>query len=110
VSSHSHSDSRVYDDDLLLRRADDIAALSYQYVDAISVGKIETPEDVQIVSEALAKAEKTQNINKTIFILPWIETAKGVLNVREIIRLRCHFIIICLTQQALVFIQLSYQT
>ena len=64
---------------------DDIAAMVSRHIVGISIGKISTPEDIGIVEEMLATAEKKAGITVGhTSILPWIETAQAVLNAYRI--------------------------
>ena len=63
----------------------DIAAIASKDIIGISIGKISTVEDVNTIDQMLATAEKNAGIPiGQITILPWIETAQGVINAYEI--------------------------
>lgn len=63
----------------------DIAAVASKEIIGISIGKISTVDDVNIIEQMLQAAEKKADIPiGHITILPLIETAKGVINAYEI--------------------------
>ena len=63
----------------------DIAAVASKVIIGISIGKISTVDDVNIIDQMLQAAEKNADIPiGHITILPLIETAKGVINAYEI--------------------------
>jgi len=63
----------------------DIAAVASKEIIGISIGKISTVDDVNIIDQMLQAAEKNADIPiGQITILPLIETAKGVINAYEI--------------------------
>ncbi len=63
----------------------DIAAVASKEIIGISIGKISTVDDVNIIDQMLQAAEKNADIPiGHITILPLIETAKGVINAYEI--------------------------
>ncbi len=65
--------------------ADDIAAVVTREVTAISIGKISGPDDIAVVEAMLAAHERAADIETgSVGILPWIETAAGVVNVTAI--------------------------
>ena len=64
---------------------DDVAAIAGPHIDAISIGKIRSPEDIQHVDAILTRAENSARITVgSIGILPWIETAAAIVAVYEI--------------------------
>ena len=63
----------------------DIAAVVSRHIVGISIGKIGAPEDIGIVEEMLAAAEKKAGITVGhISIVPWLETAEAVINAYQI--------------------------
>jgi citrate lyase beta subunit len=61
--------------------ADDIAAVVTREVAGISVGKVNGKDDILQVSALLAKKERELGLPAdSVGILPWIETAKAVMN------------------------------
>ena len=66
---------------------DDVAAVAGPNIDAISIGKIRSPKDILHVDAILTRAERSGKLPAgSIAILPWIETAAGIVNVYEIAR------------------------
>ena len=64
---------------------DDVAAIAGPNIDAISIGKIRSPRDIQHVDAILTRAESSARIPAgSIGILPWIETAAAIVAVYEI--------------------------
>jgi citrate lyase subunit beta/citryl-CoA lyase len=67
------------------RTNDDINAVVTAEVTAISIGKVGGAGDIQRVAEMLAAREKQLGLpSETVGILPWIETAAGIMNVYAI--------------------------
>lgn len=65
--------------------ADDLMATLEAHPDGYVLPKVETPSHVQIVSEYLSAAESAQGWTPgTIALIAIIETARGVINLREI--------------------------
>ena len=64
----------------------DLAAIVGPHIYGVSVGKINTPADVTIISDTIARLETERGITKgcTKLVL-WIETAVGILNAHEIL-------------------------
>lgn len=61
--------------------ADDIASVVTREVAAISIGKIAGPEDIKVIDTMLAAHERAAGIEAgTVGIMPWIETASGIVN------------------------------
>ena len=64
---------------------DDLAAVFGEHVFGVSVGKIETPEDIATVSGKLDALERKAGIDSgSIRLVPWIETAMAVVHLYEI--------------------------
>lgn len=64
---------------------DDLKAVVGPYIYGISVGKIETVKDIELVSQLLSDLEASQGLEPgTIRILPWIETAMAVVHCYQI--------------------------
>ncbi len=65
--------------------ADDIATVVTADVTAISIGKITGPDDISVIDTMLAAHERAVGIEVgSVGVLPWIETAAGVVNVSAI--------------------------
>lgn len=65
--------------------ADDIATVVIPQVMAISVGKILGPEDIVVIDTMLKAHERAVGIELgSVGVMPWIETAAGVVNVSAI--------------------------
>ncbi len=64
---------------------DDVAAIVGAHTYGVSVGKIDTPEDIAQISDMLGAQERRlgEQAGRTKLI-PWIETAKAIVNVYEI--------------------------
>jgi citrate lyase subunit beta/citryl-CoA lyase len=64
----------------------DLAAIVGPHIYGVSVGKINTPADVTIISDTIARLETERGITKgcTKLVL-WIETALGILNAHQIL-------------------------
>ena len=59
----------------------DLAAVVTPHVTAISIGKINGPEDIAEVDEIISELERKNGIEDgKIGILPWLETASGIVN------------------------------
>mgnify|MGYP003989257245 CR=1 FL=1 len=64
---------------------DDIAAVVSNEIIGISIGKIGSAEEVKVLDQILAAAEKRAGVPiGNTMILPWLETAKAVINAYEI--------------------------
>ena len=63
---------------------DDLRAIVPNLVDHILVPKCESAEDIKWVNEVIDVHKKENNIEKTIWLMPIIESAKGVINAFEI--------------------------
>ncbi|MEW8267218.1 MAG: CoA ester lyase [Candidatus Thiodiazotropha sp.] len=65
----------------------DLAALVGPNVHGVSIGKIESAEDIAAISDAIAEQERRAGVEVgTIRLLPWIETALAVVNCYQICR------------------------
>ncbi len=65
--------------------ADDIAKVVTPEVTAISIGKIHTADDISVIDTMLTAHERAVGIEEgSVGIMPWIETAAGVVNVSAI--------------------------
>ncbi|MEM4246382.1 MAG: CoA ester lyase [Candidatus Bathyarchaeia archaeon] len=65
---------------------DDLASVVVDGLDGVMVPKVESEQDVKTIEKLLGEREETIGLEKGgINIIPLIETAKGVLNVREIV-------------------------
>ncbi len=64
---------------------DDLAAVVGPHVLGISVGKIDSAEDVRRVARLLDSLEPAAGLESgSIRLIPWIETARGIVNAYEI--------------------------
>ena len=64
----------------------DLEAIVGPHIFGVSVGKINTPVDVSVISEAIAGLETQCGIAKgSIKLVLWIETAVGILNAHQIL-------------------------
>ena len=64
----------------------DLEAIVGPHIYGVSVGKINTPADVVVISETIARLETEHNITKgSIKLVLWIETAVGILNAYQIL-------------------------
>ncbi|MEE2884607.1 MAG: CoA ester lyase [Chloroflexota bacterium] len=65
---------------------DDIRAVVGSHIQGISIGKIGTSQDIDRISQVLADMESDLGLDHgSIKILPWIETALGIVNVYSIL-------------------------
>jgi len=65
---------------------DDIRAVVGPHIHGISIGKIGTSQDIDRISEVLGDMESDLGLDHgSIKILPWIETAMGIVNVYSIL-------------------------
>ena len=65
---------------------DDLAAVVGPHVRGISVGKIDTPDDVHAVAELLASLETRAGIESgSLRMIPWLESAKAIVHCYEIL-------------------------
>jgi citrate lyase subunit beta/citryl-CoA lyase len=64
---------------------DDLAAVVSPHIQAISIGKIDKPEEIKYISQAIARQESSAGLGKgTIRLIPWIETASAVVHCYQI--------------------------
>jgi len=67
--------------------ADELAAIVGSNIDAVSIGKIRTPTDVSDVSQLLGALERERGMEiGTIRLIPWIETARAIVECHAICR------------------------
>ncbi len=60
---------------------DDLEAVVGPYIVAISIGKVKSPDDIAVVDAMLSELERDRGIEVgSIGILPWLETASGIVN------------------------------
>ena len=65
---------------------DDIRAVVGPYIRGISIGKVETSQDIGRISQVIGEMESDSGLDHgSIKILPWIETAMGIVNVYSIL-------------------------
>ena len=66
---------------------DDLMAVVGEHVLGVSVGKIETPDDIGVISAKLEALERDAGIEVgSVRLLPWIETAMAIVHLYEICR------------------------
>jgi citrate lyase subunit beta/citryl-CoA lyase len=66
---------------------DDLAAVVGPYVDAVTVGKIRSADDIDAISAILTRLELRAGLQPgTTRLIPWIETASAVVHCYEICR------------------------
>ena len=66
---------------------DDIAALISKGIHGVSVGKIYDSEDIIQIDKIISKHENNLNIKiGSTILIPWIETASGVLDSKIILK------------------------
>lgn len=64
---------------------DDLAAVVGPHIYGVSVGKIDTPQDIVTIATILERLEKQAGIPVgQVKLLPWIETAKAIVHVYDI--------------------------
>jgi citrate lyase subunit beta / citryl-CoA lyase len=64
---------------------EDLAAVVAPGVYGVSIGKIETAGDIELIGHALALCEKDTGLARgTMRVIPWIESAKGIVHAYEI--------------------------
>jgi citrate lyase subunit beta/citryl-CoA lyase len=64
---------------------DDIEATVGPHVYGVSIGKVRTPADIRHIDELLLRAERVANVDEgRIRLVPWIETARAVLECFQI--------------------------
>ena len=65
---------------------EDLAAIVGPHIYGVSIGKINTAQDVSVISKYIANLESERKITKgSIKLVLWIETAVGLLNAYEIL-------------------------
>lgn len=63
----------------------DLEAVVGPHIDAISIGKIYTPEDIQKIDQIIADLEVRTGVEPgKIKLIPWIETAKSIVHCYDI--------------------------
>jgi citrate lyase subunit beta/citryl-CoA lyase len=63
----------------------ELSAIVGPDVDAVSIGKIQTPTDISILSQMIGALEQARGIEVgTIRLIPWIETARAILDCHAI--------------------------
>lgn len=63
----------------------DIAAVVSEHIVGISIGKVDTPADIDMIEKMLAAAEEKAGVPiGHTSILPWLETAEAVINAYQI--------------------------
>ena len=66
---------------------DDLAAVVGEHVFGVSVGKIETPQDIAAISAKLDALEREAGIEVgSVRLVPWIETAMAIVHLYDICR------------------------
>ena len=66
---------------------DDIAALISKGINGVSVGKIYDTEDIVQIDKIISKYEENLNMQiGTLSLIPWIETASGILESKAILK------------------------
>ena len=64
---------------------DDLPAVVGPLIQGVSVGKIDSAEDIQKVSAMLDSLEASAGLERgAVGLIPWIETARGIVNAYEI--------------------------
>ena len=64
---------------------DDLAAVVSEHIFGVSVGKIETPDDIALISSKLEALERNAGIEAgSVRLVPWIETAMAIVHLYEI--------------------------
>ena len=64
---------------------DDLAAIVGPHIYGISIGKINTPADIKIISDHLSLLEQKAGLNEGhIKMIPWLESAKAIIHCHEI--------------------------
>jgi len=64
--------------------AQDIEIIVREELDGIILPKSESKQNIETVARLLAKAEKQKKLEKEIFIVPLLESPKGILNAEEV--------------------------
>lgn len=69
------------------RLEDDLAAVVGPHIHGISVGKVNTPADINVISNLIGDLEERAGVTSgSIRLIPWIETARAVVHCHEICR------------------------
>jgi len=64
---------------------DDLKAVLQPGISAVTIGKVETAEEMKEIIKAVAEKEKEASLpSNSVKIIPWLETAKGIVYAREI--------------------------
>lgn len=64
---------------------DDLAAVVSEHIFGVSVGKIETPDDIALISSKLETLERKAGMEVgSVRLVPWIETAMAIVHLYEI--------------------------
>ena len=64
---------------------DDLAAVVGEHISGVSVGKIETPDDIALISSKLDALERKTGVEVgSVRLVPWIETAMAIVHLYEI--------------------------
>jgi len=63
----------------------DLEAVVGPYIHGISIGKVDTPEDIKLIADLIGELESQTDLPiGKIKLIPWIETAKAIVNCYEI--------------------------
>ena len=66
---------------------DDLSAVVGPHIFGVSVGKVGSGEDIRRISDAIESVEKKAGLEPgSVRVIPWIETAMGMVNAYEICR------------------------
>ena len=66
---------------------DDLAPVVGEHIFGVSVGKIETPDDIALISSKLDALERKAGVELgSVRLVPWIETAMAIVHLYEICR------------------------
>lgn len=66
---------------------EDLSVVVGTHISGVSVGKINSPDDVKAVSQTLSRLEARAGLPEGItWLLPWLETAKAIINAYDIAR------------------------
>ncbi|GJD06647.1 Citrate lyase subunit beta [Galdieria sulphuraria] len=64
---------------------EDLKAVLQPGVSAVTIGKVETAEEMKEIVKAVAEKEKEASLPpNSVKVIPWLETAKGIAYAREI--------------------------
>jgi citrate lyase subunit beta / citryl-CoA lyase len=65
--------------------AEDVATVTVPGVFGISVGKIDSADDIRAIDEHIARCERSAGIQVgTVRLIPWIESARAIVNAHQI--------------------------